>query len=173
MVVRPDVESSFQVLRRPARHFGYLRGPVSACVLLILIHGPRIGEKKDFEVYSCHVSPDGSRLVTAAGGERAHMTGSDIYRRPLFTMTPNSGLDGHVRIWSTDAIFNAADPEYSKPKQLASMSYHSGTIHTVRFSPNGRYVASGADDKIVCVYTLDPTPPSHTSTFGTVAIRTR
>jgi|SRR5271154_43725 len=26
------------------------------------------GEKKDFEVYSCHVSPDGERLVTAAGG---------------------------------------------------------------------------------------------------------
>lgn len=28
------------------------------------------GEKKDFEVYSCHVSPDGKRLVTAAGGEK-------------------------------------------------------------------------------------------------------
>lgn len=28
-----------------------------------------IGERKDFEVYSCDVSPDGSRLVTAAGGE--------------------------------------------------------------------------------------------------------
>ena len=26
------------------------------------------GEKKDFEVYSLHVSPDGKRLVTAAGG---------------------------------------------------------------------------------------------------------
>ena len=26
------------------------------------------GEKKDFEVYSCHVSADGARLVTAAGG---------------------------------------------------------------------------------------------------------
>ncbi|KAI9860367.1 MAG: HIR complex subunit [Vezdaea acicularis] len=47
------------------------------------------------------------------------------------------------------------------------MSYHSGTIHTVRFSSNGRYLASGADDKIVCVYTLDPNPPSHASSFGT------
>lgn len=27
------------------------------------------GEIKDHEVYSCHVSPDGKRLVTAAGGE--------------------------------------------------------------------------------------------------------
>jgi len=48
---------------------------------------------------------------------------------------------------------------------LASLSYHSGTIHTVRFSPNGKYLASGADDKIVCIYTLDPNPPAHT-TFG-------
>lgn len=46
------------------------------------------------------------------------------------------------------------------------MSNHSGTIHTVRFSPNGRYLASGADDKIVCVYMLDSNPPTHTSTFG-------
>ena len=46
------------------------------------------------------------------------------------------------------------------------MSYHSGTIHTVRFSANGKYLASGADDKIVCVYTLDPNPPSHSATFG-------
>ncbi|BDD54843.1 HIR complex subunit [Monascus purpureus] len=105
-----------------------------------LIHG---GERKDFEVYSCDVSPDGKRLVTAAG-------------------------DGYVRIWSTESIYNALNPEYAnKPKQLASMSNHSGTIHTVRFSPNGKYLASGADDKIVCIYTLEANPPSHASTFGT------
>ncbi|KAF2223143.1 histone transcription regulator HIRA, WD repeat superfamily [Elsinoe ampelina] len=105
---------------------------------LWLTHG---GDKKDYEVYSCHVSPDGQRLVTAAG-------------------------DGHVRIWSTEAILNTNDPKYeNKPKQLASLSYHSGTIHSVRFSPNQKYLASGADDKIVCIYTLDPNPPSHT-TFG-------
>ncbi|GIZ40195.1 hypothetical protein CKM354_000354700 [Cercospora kikuchii] len=103
-----------------------------------LVHG---GEKKDHEVYSCHVSPDGTRLATAAG-------------------------DGHVRIWSTDAILNASNPAYTKPKQLAALSNHSGTVHSVRFSGNGKFVASGADDKIVCVYTLDPGPPSH-STFGT------
>ncbi|MCJ1354317.1 MAG: HIR complex subunit [Icmadophila ericetorum] len=103
-----------------------------------LTHG---GEKKDFEVYSCHVSPNGERLASAGG-------------------------DGYVRIWSTDAIYHAGDPNYSKPKQLASMSYHSGTIHTVRFSSSGRFLASGADDKIVCVYTLDPNPPSHAAAFG-------
>ncbi|PBP26937.1 WD domain-containing protein [Diplocarpon rosae] len=89
----------------------------------------------------CHVSSDGSRLATAAG-------------------------DGHVRIWSTEAILHAGDPSYTKPKQLCHMSYHSGTIHTVRFSPNGRWLASGADDKIICIYALDTNPPSHSATFG-------
>jgi WD40 repeat protein len=99
------------------------------------------GEQKDFEVYSCHVSPDGSRLATAAG-------------------------DGHVRIWSTEAVLQAGDPNYTKPAQLCHMSYHSGTIHTVRFSPNGRWLASGADDKIICIYHLDTNPPSHAASFG-------
>jgi len=72
-----------------------------------------------------------------------------------------------VRVWSTDAIYNAGDTTSTKPRQLASMSYHSGTIHTVRFSSSGKFLASGADDKIVCVYALDPNPPSHAATFGT------
>jgi protein HIRA/HIR1 len=98
------------------------------------------GEQKDFEVYSCHISPDGKRLATAGG-------------------------DGHVRVWSTEAIYNAHDPDYTKPRQLCHMSHHLGTIHSVRFSPNGRYLASGADDKIICVYHLDKSPA--TTTFGT------
>ncbi|KJZ73785.1 Protein HIR1 [Hirsutella minnesotensis 3608] len=98
------------------------------------------GEQKDFEVYSCHVSSDGKRLATAGG-------------------------DGHVRIWSTDAIYNANDGSYSKPRQLCHMSHHLGTIHSVRFSPNGRYLASGADDKLICVYHLDKGPPA--ASFGT------
>jgi len=75
-----------------------------------------------------------------------------------------------VRLWSTDTILHAGDAAYDdKPRQLASLSYHSGTIHSVRFSPNGTYLASGADDKMVCIYTLDPNPPTHT-TFGKINI---
>ncbi|KAK4249403.1 TUP1-like enhancer of split-domain-containing protein [Corynascus novoguineensis] len=100
------------------------------------------GEQKDFEVYSCHISPDGSRLATAGG-------------------------DGHVRVWSTEAIFNADHSDSGKPRQLCHMSHHLGTIHSVRFSPNGRYLASGADDRVICIYQLDSNPPSHAATFGT------
>ncbi|KAI1768623.1 Hira-domain-containing protein [Hypoxylon sp. FL1150] len=99
------------------------------------------GEQKDFEVYSCHVSPDGKRLATAGG-------------------------DGHVRVWSVESIFHANDPSYTKPRQLCHMSHHLGTIHSVRFSPNGRYLASGADDKIICIYQLESGPPT-IAPFGT------
>lgn len=78
-------------------------------------------------------------------------------------------IDGFVRIWSTEAIYRATDPSFTQPKQLASMSYHSGTIHSVRFAGNGQYLASGADDKIVCVYKYDPNPPSQSSVFGTLS----
>ncbi|CAK7270332.1 HIR complex subunit [Sporothrix epigloea] len=99
------------------------------------------GEQKDFEVYSCHVSPDGKRLATAGG-------------------------DGHVRVWSTEAIYNSNGPPSSAPRQLCHMSHHLGTVHSVRFSPNGRYLASGADDKIICIYRLDPNAPAVSSSFG-------
>lgn len=75
-------------------------------------------------------------------------------------------LDAHIRIWSTEAIYNSHDPSYIKPKQLAALSTHSGTIHAVRFSSNNKYLASGADDKIVCIYALDPGAPAHAHAFG-------
>lgn len=81
------------------------------------------------------------------------------------SLTNTLAADGYVRIWSIEAILNSHDPSYTKPRQLAALSHHSGTVHTVRFSPNGKYLASGADDKIVCVYTLDPNAPAHVA-FG-------
>jgi protein HIRA/HIR1 len=76
-------------------------------------------------------------------------------------------VDGHVRVWSTESIYNAEEQSYTKPRQLCHMSHHLGTIHSVRFSPNGRYLASGADDKLICIYHLDSNPPSHAASFGT------
>lgn len=46
------------------------------------------GEKKDFEVYSCHVSPDGARLVTAAGGDISTRRGS----RQLLNQSAQMGM---------------------------------------------------------------------------------
>ncbi|KAJ8098604.1 TUP1-like enhancer of split-domain-containing protein [Lipomyces tetrasporus] len=97
--------------------------------------------QKHFEVYSIHVSPDGDRLASG-------------------------GLDSKVRIWSTQAIYACAAVEgtenvangngkahlYTGPRQLCSMSTHSGAVTVVRFSPSGRYLASGSDDRVILVW---------------------
>lgn len=69
-------------------------------------------------------------------------------------------------MWSTESVYKSDDKSFTKPRQLCHMSHHLGTIHSVRFSPNGRYLASGADDKIICIYQLDSNPPSHAASFG-------
>lgn len=65
------------------------------------------------------------------------------------------GLDSKVKIWSTKGV---ADPDNEeKPRLLASMSSHTGSVTCVAFSPDGRYIASGSDDRIVLVSELDNT----------------
>ncbi|KAJ6258989.1 hypothetical protein Dda_5884 [Drechslerella dactyloides] len=110
-------------------------------------------EKRRFEVYTCHVSADGKRLATG-------------------------GLDGTVRIWSTEAILKAGDESYKGPRQLCSMTTHTGAVLAVRWSGTNRYLASGSDDKIVLIYERDvnaapsrpqfgSSEPGHTETWRT------
>jgi len=65
-------------------------------------------------------------------------------------------------------VYGAADESASHlPKQLCSLSHHSGAVLTVRFSGNNRYLASGSDDKIVLVYERDlSAAPSARPLFG-------
>lgn len=51
-------------------HTSLLRRFDLATKLVLILFLAWIGERKDFEVYACDISPDGSRLVTAAGGEK-------------------------------------------------------------------------------------------------------
>lgn len=94
--------------------------------------GPRT-----FEIYSVSVSPDGSRLATG-------------------------GLDGKVKIWSIDTLDKYKEKEDrnavlnpNECRPLSSMTRHQGAITCVRFSPNGRFLASGSDDKLVLIWEKD------------------
>ncbi|CCH47089.1 hypothetical protein BN7_6698 [Wickerhamomyces ciferrii] len=85
------------------------------------------------EVYSLTISPDGSRLASG-------------------------GLDGKVRIWSVADILRFKNPNQEKDescKPLCSMSRHTGAVTVVKFSPDGRFLASGSDDKVLLIWEKD------------------
>ena len=77
-----------------------------------------------------------------------------------------SGLDCIVRIWSTAAIYNSDKLLPGTPKQLCSISTHSGAVLAVRFSGCNRYLASGSDDKIVLIYERDTAAGPNRPVFG-------
>ncbi|GMM36512.1 Hir1 protein [Saccharomycopsis crataegensis] len=104
-------------------------------------------QKKKFEIYSLTVNSDGSRLASG-------------------------GLDGHVKIWSTDTINKFRDidqnsddlPDKSICRPSFSVARHTGAVTTVKFSPSGRFLASGSDDRVVLIWEKDEDRPI--STFG-------
>lgn len=75
-----------------------------------------------------------------------------------------------MKIWDTKSIDNCIDYENENPsdgfseqvnsngsirRALCSMSRHNGAVTCVKFSPSGRFLASGSDDKIVLIWEKD------------------
>ncbi|CAO1624325.1 unnamed protein product [Sympodiomycopsis kandeliae] len=93
-------------------------------------------KKKPTTIFSLSVHPDGSRLATG-------------------------GLDQKIKIWATEPIQDAkVEAVPGVHKLLSTLSRHSGSVLSLRFSPSGRYLASGSDDTICLVWEFDPSGQS-------------
>jgi protein HIRA/HIR1 len=66
-----------------------------------------------------------------------------------------AGLDQKVKIWNLPAALNAKqEADSSVPPLLATLTDHFGPVNVARFARKADLLASGSDDKIVCIYEL-------------------
>jgi len=93
-------------------------------------------------IFSVDIHPDGSRFVTGGQGDDS----------------------GKIVIWNMAPVRDESQ-EKSAPKFLCQMEHHYACVNCVRWSCNGKFLASGGDDKLVMIWqTSRGAGPS--STFG-------
>lgn len=88
--------------------------------------------------YACKFSPDGKQLLS---GSRDRSTFGKLLQNVLGETERNKGVT--VRLW------NVADGSL-----LQSFAEHSNEVHSVAFSPDGKWIAGGGLDKRVVVWRL-------------------
>ena len=81
-------------------------------------------------IFSIDVHPDGTRFATA-------------------------GNDNKAKIWNLQPCLDeAAENNPAVVRTLATLSGHEGSVNCVRWSPNGRLLASCSDDQLVMLWRL-------------------
>eukprot|EP00466_Bigelowiella_natans_P011094 jgi/Bigna1/145766/aug1.103_g20474 len=71
---------------------------------------------------------------------------------PLNNKIATAGADKFVRIWKLKDNSSEDEKGELNVKILANLKYHSAGVNIVRFSPDGKYLASAGDDGMIFVY---------------------
>ncbi|XP_002732568.2 protein HIRA [Saccoglossus kowalevskii] len=97
-------------------------------------------------IFSIDIHPDGSRFVTGGQGDDS----------------------GKVAIWNIAPVKNEkVEKDENVPKLLCSMDNHLACVNSVRWSMNGKYLASGGDDKLIMIWQfIGRYPGSSSTSFG-------
>ena len=96
-------------------------------------------------VYAVAFSPD-SRWVAGGGRERSALTAA---WENLFGRSKNAGNGDTIRLWKV--------PDGGLAQILSG---HSGDVHGLAFSSDGRWLASSGDDRTVRLWSLTPREPA-------------
>ena len=108
-----------------------MRGSARARVVMVVVYKPEfVAHDGGAPIFSVDAAPDGTRFATAGGDQK-------------------------VKVWAlASALEREVEADEGAPKCLATLSDHFGPVNCVRFSKNGRYLASGSTDTSVLVYAL-------------------
>lgn len=122
-----------------------------------------------YEVYCITVSADGKRLASGGLDGKIRIWSIDTLRKYEHSiLEANSSAkhdkSGKIRPKITsDSDENGSDKSSEKTitqdpsecRDLCSMSRHTGAVTCLKFSPNGRFLASGSDDRILLIWEKD------------------
>ncbi|XP_022235959.1 protein HIRA-like [Limulus polyphemus] len=82
-------------------------------------------------IFSVDIHPDGTRFATGGQGADA----------------------GRIVIWNMAPVTTEDDEKNENiPKMLSQMDNHLACVNCVRWSGNGKYLASGGDDKVLMIW---------------------
>lgn len=101
--------------------------------------------------------PSGAMVLIAKPLWVMHEKGSSIYTVAASSSLPvfaTGGGDAMVHVWDIESVVSERDPE-AMYEPLATLKKHEGAINTVRFSPDGLTLASGADDFLILLWSRD------------------
>jgi WD40 repeat protein len=59
-----------------------------------------------------------------------------------------------IKLWNVDALLST--PDHAKEALLATLSSHSKSVNVVRWSKDGKLLASGSDDNYILVHKFTP-----------------
>ncbi|XP_061383156.1 protein HIRA homolog [Danaus plexippus] len=88
---------------------------------------------EDKPIFSVDIHPTGKRFATGGQG----------------------GDSGRVVVWNLNSVlYEEVEVDPNIPKMLCQMDNHLACVNCVRWSNDGRYLASGGDDRLVMVWAL-------------------
>lgn len=99
-------------------------------------------------IYSVDIHPDETKFATGGAGTYILVLGRPVPQLTILSLSL-SLKGGRVHVWSLAPVLDSSldnKPENEVPRKLCSVQGHEKSVNAVRWSPNGRYLATASCD---------------------------